>query len=149
MIRREFRLAEGDAFNSLMVDRAKKRLKALGIFKDVDIKRRPGSAPDRVVLDVMVQEQSTGELSFGAGLLTAQGTTFNHKTRTQCRVCHLDPWGTVAAQVGVQVTDTNQFGEQLAFGFHRVNLIVVRYLSVLEDLFDFIRHDRLLSLLRV
>jgi outer membrane protein insertion porin family len=73
VIRREFRLAEGDAFNSLMVDRAKKRLKALGIFKDVDIKRRPGSAPDRVVLDVMVQEQSTGELSFGAGYSTSEG----------------------------------------------------------------------------
>jgi outer membrane protein insertion porin family len=73
VIRREFRLAEGDAFNSLMVDRAKKRLKALGIFKDVDIKRRPGSAPDRVVLDVMVQEQSTGELSFGAGYSTNEG----------------------------------------------------------------------------
>lgn len=73
VIRREFRLAEGDAFNALMVDRAKKRLQALGIFKSVDIKRRPGSAPDRVVLDVEVQEQSTGELSFGAGYSTSEG----------------------------------------------------------------------------
>lgn len=73
VIRREFRLAEGDAFNALMVDQAKKRLKALGIFKDVEIKRRPGSAPDRVVLDVEVQEQSTGELSFGAGYSTLEG----------------------------------------------------------------------------
>ena len=73
VIRREFRLAEGDAFNSLMVDRAKKRLQALGLFKNVDIKRRPGSAPDRVVLDVVVEEQSTGELSFGAGYSTSEG----------------------------------------------------------------------------
>lgn len=73
VIRREFRLAEGDAFNSLMVDRAKKRLQALGLFKSVDIKRRPGSAPDRVVLDVVVEEQSTGELSFGAGYSTSEG----------------------------------------------------------------------------
>jgi outer membrane protein insertion porin family len=73
VIRREFRLAEGDAFNALMVDRAKKRLKALGLFKDVDIKRRPGSAPDRVILDVVVEEQSTGELSFGAGYSTSEG----------------------------------------------------------------------------
>ncbi|MBS0250666.1 MAG: outer membrane protein assembly factor BamA [Proteobacteria bacterium] len=73
VIRREFRLAEGDAFNALMVDRAKKRLQALGIFKSVDIKRRPGSAPDRVILDVEVQEQSTGELSFGAGYSTSEG----------------------------------------------------------------------------
>ena len=73
VIRREFRLAEGDAFNTLMVDRAKKRLQALGLFKSVDIKRRPGSEPDRVILDVEVQEQSTGELSFGAGYSTSEG----------------------------------------------------------------------------
>ena len=45
VVRREFRLAEGDAFNPLLVDKAKKRLQALGFFKAVDIKRRPGSAP--------------------------------------------------------------------------------------------------------
>jgi outer membrane protein insertion porin family len=73
VIRREFRLAEGDAFNPLMVDQAKKRLQALGFFKTVDIKRRPGSAPDRLVLDVELVEQSTGELSFGAGYSTAEG----------------------------------------------------------------------------
>lgn len=73
VIRREFRLAEGDAYNPLLIDRAKKRLNALGFFKSVDVKRRPGSAPDRVVLDVDLVEQSTGELSFGAGYSTAEG----------------------------------------------------------------------------
>jgi outer membrane protein insertion porin family len=73
VIRREFRLAEGDAFNALMVDRAKKRLQALGFFKTVEIKRRPGSAPDRIILEVEVVEQSTGELSFGAGYSTSEG----------------------------------------------------------------------------
>ncbi|WP_041316578.1 outer membrane protein assembly factor BamA [Hyphomicrobium nitrativorans] len=73
VIRREFRLAEGDAFNPLLVDRAKKRLEALGFFKKVDIKRRPGSSPDRVILDVDLEEQSTGELSFGAGYSTSEG----------------------------------------------------------------------------
>ena len=73
VIRREFRLAEGDAFNPLLVDRAKKRLQALGLFKGVEIKRRPGSAQDRVILDVELVEQSTGELSFGAGYSTSEG----------------------------------------------------------------------------
>ena len=73
VIRREFRLAEGDAYNPLLVDRAKKRLNGLGFFKSVDIKRRPGSAQDRVVLDVDLVEQSTGELSFGAGYSTSEG----------------------------------------------------------------------------
>jgi outer membrane protein insertion porin family len=57
----------------MMVDKAKKRLQGLGFFKTVEIKRRPGSAPDRIVLDVEVVEQSTGELSFGAGYSTSEG----------------------------------------------------------------------------
>ena len=73
VVRREFRLAEGDAYNPLMVDKAKKRLQQLGFFKTVEIKRRPGSAPDRVILDVELVEQSTGELSFGAGYSTSEG----------------------------------------------------------------------------
>ena len=73
VIRREFRLAEGDAYNPLLVDKAKKRLQALGFFKGVDVKRRPGTAPDRVVLDVEIVEQPTGELSFGAGYSTSEG----------------------------------------------------------------------------
>ncbi len=73
VIRREFRLAEGDAFNPLMVDRAKKRLDGLGFFKSVNVKKRQGSASDRVVLDIELVEQSTGELSFGAGYSTMEG----------------------------------------------------------------------------
>jgi outer membrane protein insertion porin family len=73
VIRREFRLVEGDAFNALLVDRAKKRLEALQFFKKVTIGRQPGSAPDRVVINVIVEENSTGELSFGAGYSTAEG----------------------------------------------------------------------------
>lgn len=73
VIRREFRLVEGDAYNPLLVDRAKKRLKALGFFKNVDVQRRPGSARDRVVLIVQLTEQPTGELAFGAGYSSAEG----------------------------------------------------------------------------
>ena len=73
VVRREFRLAEGDAYNPMLVDKAKKRLQNLGYFKTVDIKRRPGSAADRIILDVDLVEQSTGELSFGAGYSTSEG----------------------------------------------------------------------------
>lgn len=73
VIRREFRLAEGDAYNPLLVDRAKKRLESLGLFKAVKVNRTPGSSQDRVNLDVEVEEQSTGELSFGAGYSTSEG----------------------------------------------------------------------------
>ncbi len=71
VIRRQFRLAEGDAFNRVLVDRSRTRIKGLGYFKDVDIKTSPGSTPDRTVLDVQVTEQSTGELQLGAGYSSA------------------------------------------------------------------------------
>src|ERR1051326_8099421 len=67
VIRREFRLTEGDAFNRVLVDRSRTRIRSLGFFKDVDIKPVPGSQPDRTVLNVNVTEQSTGELQLGVG----------------------------------------------------------------------------------
>jgi outer membrane protein insertion porin family len=67
VIRREFRLVEGDAFNRVLVDRSRTRIRGLGFFKDVDIKQAPGSQPDRTNLVVNITEQSTGELSLGAG----------------------------------------------------------------------------------
>ena len=73
VIRRQFRLAEGDAYNRLLVESARKRLRSLGFFKTVDIQTEPGSAPDRVILVVNVVEQPTGELSFGVGYSTAEG----------------------------------------------------------------------------
>ncbi len=73
VIRRQFRLAEGDAFNRLLVESARKRLRALGFFKTVEIDTQPGSSPDRVIVVVKVQEQPTGELSFGAGYSTSEG----------------------------------------------------------------------------
>lgn len=73
VIRREFRLAEGDAYNRLLVDAARRRLTRLQYFKKVTISNEPGSAPDRVILIVRVQEQATGELSFGGGYSTSSG----------------------------------------------------------------------------
>lgn len=73
VIRREFRLVEGDAYNPLLVEQARKRLTALGFFKKVSVNRKPGSASDRIVIDVIVQEQPTGELAFGAGYSTSEG----------------------------------------------------------------------------
>jgi outer membrane protein insertion porin family len=73
VIRREFDLSEGDAYNRALVDRAERRLKNLNYFKTVKITNEPGSAPDRVVINVDVEEQPTGELSFSGGYSTADG----------------------------------------------------------------------------
>ncbi|MBA3055193.1 MAG: outer membrane protein assembly factor BamA [Sphingomonadales bacterium] len=68
VIRREFRLAEGDAFNSLQVKRSTNRIKSLGYFQEkFDVEQKPGSAPDRIVLEANVEEKPTGELQLSAG----------------------------------------------------------------------------------
>jgi outer membrane protein insertion porin family len=73
VIRREFDIAEGDAFNKVLIDRAERRLKNLNYFKSVKIGQEPGSAPDRVVLNVDVEEQQTGDFSISGGYSTADG----------------------------------------------------------------------------
>ena len=68
VIRREFRLSEGDAFNSLGVQRSTARINSLGYFQEnFDINQVEGSAPDRIILEANVEEQPTGELQFSAG----------------------------------------------------------------------------------
>ena len=73
VVRREFRLAEGDAFSTAKVRRSQQRLRNLGFFEKVDISAAPGSAPDKTTLEVQVVEQSTGEISFGVGYSSSSG----------------------------------------------------------------------------
>ena len=73
VIRREFDIGEGDAYNRALIDRAERRLKNLNYFKTVKITNEPGSAPDRVVINVAVEEMSTGEFSVSGGYSTSDG----------------------------------------------------------------------------
>jgi outer membrane protein insertion porin family len=73
VIRREFDIVEGDPYNRALVDRAERRLKNLGYFKIVKITTEPGSAPDRVIINVELEEQSTGEFSVAGGYSTSDG----------------------------------------------------------------------------
>jgi outer membrane protein insertion porin family len=68
VIRREFRLAEGDPFNSLRVKRSQDRIQSLGFFQDkLEVTQEQGSGPDRVILGVDVEEKATGQLQLSAG----------------------------------------------------------------------------------
>ncbi len=73
VVRREFRLVEGDAFSSSKLKRSRQRVENLNFFKTVDVKTLPGSSPDQTVLEVDVEEKSTGEFSIGAGYGTDDG----------------------------------------------------------------------------
>lgn len=71
VIRREVRLVEGDAFNRVLINRSRSRIRGLGFFKKVEITEEPGGSNDRTVLNVEVEEQSTGEFSVSAGFSSA------------------------------------------------------------------------------
>ncbi|WP_316232738.1 outer membrane protein assembly factor BamA [Bradyrhizobium sp. SZCCHNPS2010] len=73
VIRREFDISEGDAYNRALVDRAERRLKNLDFFKSVKITTEPGSSSDRVILVVDLEEKSTGDFSVSGGYSTTDG----------------------------------------------------------------------------
>ena len=73
VIRREFDVSEGDAYNRILIDRAERRLTNLGFFESVRITTSRGSAPDRVVVTVFVEEKATGKISFGIGYSSQDG----------------------------------------------------------------------------
>jgi outer membrane protein insertion porin family len=73
VIRREFRLVEGDAFDAAKLRRSRQRIQDLDFFEKVNVEQVPGSAPDRAIVKVNVEEKSTGSLSVGAGFSTGTG----------------------------------------------------------------------------
>ncbi len=73
VIRREFDIGEGDAYNKVLMDKAERRLNALGYFKKVKITNEQGSSQDRIIVDVDVEEQSTGSFSVSGGYSTVEG----------------------------------------------------------------------------
>ena len=131
VIRREFQLVEGDAYNRLMVKRAKNRLQSLGFLKKVTIKRSRGSAGDRVVLNVAVVEDSSGELGFSAGYSSSDGvigdvsvTERNLMGRGQFLQLKLKGSLTGQGQIDLSFTEPRFLGQNLAAGFdlfHRIS----------------------------
>jgi outer membrane protein insertion porin family len=123
VIRREFDLGEGDAYNKVLVDRAERRLNALGYFKRVRVTNEPGSSPDRVVVNVDVEDQSTGSFSLAGGYSTADGfigevsvTESNFLGRGQyVRVA--GQYGQRAQGVDFSFTEPYFLGYRLAAGF--------------------------------
>ena len=77
VIRRQFRTVEGDPFNPREIRAAAERIRALGYFADAQVETREGTSPDRVIVDVDVEEQPTGSLSFGGSYSTDSGVGVN------------------------------------------------------------------------
>jgi outer membrane protein insertion porin family len=123
VIRREFRLTEGDAYSASKLARTEQRLNNLGFFEKVDIKTEPGSRPDRMVINVSVQEKSTGEISIGAGFSTQDGPLADFGIREKNflgKGQDLRFKGTIAArrqQYDIGFTEPYFLNRELAAGF--------------------------------
>ncbi|WP_281300906.1 MULTISPECIES: outer membrane protein assembly factor BamA [unclassified Iodidimonas] len=81
VVRREFRLVEGDAFNLSKMERSRQRINSLGFFRGAEVEQLPGSRPDRLVLDVSLEEDATGELSLGAAFSSLENFIFEFSIR--------------------------------------------------------------------
>ncbi len=130
VIRRQLNVAEGDAYNRVLVDRSKNNVRSLGFFKDVDITNSPGSAPDRTNLLVHVTEQPTGQLSFSAGyssvdkLVADVGVSqSNFRGRGQNLSARLSV-GTLRQQVDLSFTEPHFLDRNLSAGW---DLYAYRY----------------------
>ncbi len=123
VIRREFDLGEGDAYNRVLVDRAERRLNGLGFFKKVKVTNEPGSAPDRVILYVDVEDQPTGNFGVSGGYSTNQGiigevsvSESNFLGRGQAVRLSLQG-GQVASGVNFSFTEPYFLDQRIAAGF--------------------------------
>ncbi len=76
VVRRQFQTVEGDPFNPREIRESAERIRALRYFSNADVQAREGSTPDQVIIDVNVDEQPTGSLSFGISYGVASGTAF-------------------------------------------------------------------------
>ena len=124
------RQGEGDAFNRSLVERSRNNLRALGFFKDVKIEETRGSAPDRSVVNVTVEEQPTGELSVGAGFSSVDSfvlnlgiTERNFRGRGQNVVARAE-WGSLRQQIDFRFTEPKFLGRDVRAGF---DLFHMRY----------------------
>ncbi len=134
VVRREFRLSEGDAFNTLGVQRTTARINSLGYFQEnFEVNQVEGSAPDRIILEANVEEQPTGELQFSAGFSSIEqfilagsirqrnfrgrgqtvGLSLNYSQFTsQARISFTEPYvfdRNISAGIDIYRTDFNQF----------------------------------------
>ena len=124
VIRREFRLAEGDAFNSAQVKRSTNRIKGLGYFQEkFEVEQKPGSAKDRVILEANVEEKPTGELQLSAGYSSLESFIFQasiaqHNFRGRGQTLSLS--GSISRyskSVDVGFTEPYLFDRNVSLGF--------------------------------
>lgn len=123
VVRREFRLQEGDAFNSFLVKRSQDRINSLGYFQEkLEVKQSQGSAPDRVILTTNLEEKPTGELQLSAGysslerfIINASITQRNFRGKGQTLRASVD-YSAYSKSIQLGFTEPYLFDRNIAIG---------------------------------
>ena len=123
VIRREMMVSEGDAFNRVLLDRSRQSIQGLGFFNDVKVEDADGSQPDRSVVTVTVEEQSTGEFAFSAGYSSTESFLFdvsiterNLRGRGQFLRLRASS-SSQRQQLDLRFTEPRFMGREIAMGF--------------------------------
>ena len=123
VVRREFRLGEGDAFNSYLVKRSRDRIQSLGFFQEkLEIAQKPGSGPDKVVLEANLEEKPTGELQLSAGFSSLEQFLINASIKQRNFLGLGDElrasvnYSSYATSIELGVTDPYFLGRNIAVG---------------------------------
>ncbi len=123
VVRREFRVGEGDAFNSYLVKRSRDRIQSLGFFQDkLEITQKPGSGPDRVVLETNLEDKPTGQLQLSAGFSSLEQFLINASIEQKNFVGTGDDvrlsvnYSSYATSVELGATDPYFLGRNIALG---------------------------------
>ena len=123
VIRREFRLGEGDAFNSYLVKRSRDRIQSLGFFQEkLEIAQKPGSGPDRVILETNLEEKPTGELQLSAGFSSLEQFIINASIKQRNFLGLGDElrasvnYSSYATSIELGLTDPYFLGRNIALG---------------------------------
>lgn len=128
VIRRELRVAEGDAFNRVLLDRSRDQIRALGYFTNVTVEDTDGSQPDRSVVTVNVEEQSTGEFAFAAGFSSYESFLFDvtiseRNLRGRGQFLRLRASSSrLRQQLDLRFTEPRFMGREIAAGFDLYSL---------------------------
>ena len=138
VVRREFRLAEGDAFNSIQVKRSTARINSLGYFQEkFEVEQKPGSAPDRIILEANVEEKPTGQLQLSAGYsslekLIFQGSIEQRNFRGRGQTIGLNlAYSQYSKQADISFTEPYVFDHNVSLGVnvYRRDLNSFNYLN--------------------
>ncbi len=127
VIRREFRVKEGELFDGAKLKRSKQRINNLNFFEDVKIDTHRGEDPDLIDILTTVTEKPTGSFTVGAGFSSVENLIFttsisqNNLFGNGQQLNLTAQLSSIRANFNLGFTEPRLFDSQVSFGVDAVN----------------------------